>query len=79
MQTEITERCSYCDKENTVMWDTETDGFAAHCSYCGKLMMLCDECQHTVCEDGEPHDCDWSDETNSCHRLTANIKNKGVN
>ena len=50
---EAVEVCPHCDSENAYpMWDTEVSGFVAVCKYCGKEIMLCDEC----------HDysgCDW--------------------
>lgn len=65
---EITEVCPHCENEITMIWDTETLGFHAICPVCGKRLMLCDECQHTVCEDGEPHNCDYDRITDRCHR-----------
>ncbi|MBQ6846386.1 MAG: hypothetical protein IJO61_04570 [Oscillospiraceae bacterium] len=68
---EQVEVCPYCDKENTFpMWNTEEQGFIATCQHCGEEIFLCDACQHTVCEDGEPHNCDWreTDCGGKCHR-----------
>jgi hypothetical protein len=68
---EAVEVCPHCDSENVYpMWDTEVSGFVAVCKTCGKEIFLCDECQHTVCEDGEPHDCDWcrTECGGKCHR-----------
>lgn len=68
---EVVEICPHCLQENVYpMWDTEVNGFVAPCKGCGAEILLCDECQHTVCKDGEVHDCDWC-ETKSggkCHR-----------
>lgn len=68
VKKEVTEVCPHCEEEITMIWDTETMGFHAFCPACGKRLMLCDECQHTVCQDGEPHDCDYSGATDTCHR-----------
>lgn len=68
---EQVEICPYCDKENVFpMWLTEKQGFIATCQHCGEEILLCDACQHTVCEDGEPHNCDWqeTDCGGKCHR-----------
>lgn len=68
---EEVEVCPYCDKENVYpTWDTNEKGFVAVCQFCGEEILLCDACQHTVCEDGEPHNCDWCKTSNGgkCHR-----------
>lgn len=68
MRKYITEYCPHCETEVSLFWNTEQQGFVIYCPNCGKSILLCDECKHTVCEDGEPHDCDWSSETGRCHR-----------
>ena len=70
-RTEVTEFCPHCENEITMVWDTADLGFQAICPVCGKRLMLCDECQHTVCEDGEPHCCDYDSTTDRCHRQKA--------
>ena len=71
---EVVEVCPYCTSENILQWNTELWGFVATCKACGSKMMLCDECQHTVLEDGEPHDCDWCDDDGGvCHRDTSPV------
>lgn len=46
-------------------WDTERDGYQAFCPYCGEVLMLCDECQHS--EQRQP--CDFDADTSLCrHR-----------
>lgn len=67
---EVTEYCSNCEREITLNWDTAKDGFVIYCPNCGNHMMLCDACQHTVLEDGEPHGCDWCETKTGgkCHR-----------
>lgn len=76
MKKEVVEYCSECENEVILHWDTEVDGFEVVCPYCGKKLMLCDECRHTVCEDGEPHDCDWCDKSQTCHRCRSEIEAK---
>ena len=49
---ECVEVCPHCMGENVIQWNTEEQGFVAYCQHCGKKMMLCDECLHTVLEDG---------------------------
>lgn len=70
---EVVEYCPECENEVVLQWDTDADGFEIVCPYCGKKLMLCDECQHTVCEDGEPHDCDWDKACGECHRCKSRI------
>ena len=71
---EAVEVCPHCMSENTYpMWNTEVSGFVAVCEYCGKEIFLCDECQHTILQDGEVHDCDWckTECGGKCHRGTT--------
>lgn len=73
---EAVEVCPHCMNENVYpMWNTEVSGFVATCQHCEKEIFLCDECQHTVLEDGEPHDCDWckTECGGKCHRGTCRI------
>lgn len=75
---EAVEICPHCDSENTYpMWDTQVHGFVAICNHCGEEIMLCDECQHTILEDGEVHDCDWcrTECGGKCHRGVTIKKN----
>ena len=68
---EDVEVCPYCGQENVYpMWNTAEQGFIATCQHCGEEIFLCDACQHTVCEDGECHDCDWryTECGSKCHR-----------
>lgn len=68
---EAVEVCPHCMSENVYpMWDTEVSGFVAVCKTCGKEIFLCDECQHTIEEDGEVHECDWCQTKcgGKCHR-----------
>lgn len=68
---EVVEICPHCDNENIYpMWNTEISGFIAKCKYCGEEILLCDECQHTILQDGEVHNCDWCRTPcgGKCHR-----------
>lgn len=61
---EVTEMCPYCDREVTLLWDVKADGYKAICPFCGKRLMLCDECNHP---NGEYcGKCDYNRETDSC-------------
>lgn len=72
---ECVELCPECMGENILQWNTEEMGFVAQCVHCESKMMLCDECLHTVCQDGEPHDCDWcSDAGGVCYRDISPVK-----
>lgn len=73
---EVTEVCPHCEEEITMVWDTEAKGFHAFCPACGERLMLCDECQHTVCQDGELHDCDYDKATDTCHRQKNRLPHK---
>lgn len=67
----VTEYCSHCESEVEMRWNTDTDGYKAFCPYCGKRLMLCNECQHD--EDGNFKDnCDYCTETDSCKYNLAN-------
>ena len=45
----VTELCAECEREVEIHgWDTERDGYQAFCPYCGEVLMLCDECQHSA-------------------------------
>lgn len=68
---EAVEVCPHCDSENVYpMWNTEVSGFVAVCKHCDKEILLCDECQHAIEEDGEVHDCNWckTECGGKCHR-----------
>ena len=61
---EAVEVCPHCDSENVYpKWNIEASGF-------GKEIFLCDECQHTILQDGEVHNCDWckTEYGGKCHR-----------
>lgn len=61
IETEAVEVCPHCETENIFAnWNTETNGYVAICSDCGKEMMLCDLCLHA--DDNPDHKCDWREE-----------------
>ena len=45
-KSEVTEMCGNCMKENTFIWDVDTDGYEAYCPSCGEPLTLCDACLH---------------------------------
>lgn len=51
--SEVTECCPHCDREITVSWNVEQDGYQIFCPNCGEIIMLCSMC------DREP--CDWTE------------------
>lgn len=61
---QITELCPHCENEVTMNWDVETFGYQAYCPYCGKRLMLCDECTHT--ENGPDGGCDYDSDADHC-------------
>lgn len=59
-RAEVNEMCPSCEREVTIFWDTERDGYKAYCPYCGEWLMLCSACH----DDG--HECDYDRDTDSC-------------
>lgn len=70
MNNEKTEWCSECDREVTLNWDIEKDGYCCYCPYCGKRLMLCQYCDGAA--DGE---CDWK-ENRGCKHSPENENRK---
>ena len=63
----VTELCSNCEREVEIHgWVTERDGFQAYCPYCGKVLMLCDECHQVAGGDV----CDFDMKTGMCFRCS---------
>lgn len=62
VRPEVTELCTECDSEITLLWDTEKEGYKAYCPTCGAELMLCDACRHA--DDNPNGFCDfrWIDE-----------------
>lgn len=60
----VTELCPHCETEVELIWDVEMFGYKAYCPFCGKRLMLCDECQHPNGMFSD--DCDYDSETDSC-------------
>ncbi len=67
MMHEIVEVCPNCEREVSMQWDVQIDGFKAFCPYCRGRLMLCDECLHESGE-AEGGSCDYCRETDSCKR-----------
>ncbi len=38
---DVTEYCPHCDRETTVLWDVEQNGYQIYCPNCGETIMLC--------------------------------------
>ena len=46
MATEIlTEVCSHCDKEFSVEWDINVNGWIVFCPHCGNKTYMCNMCE----------------------------------
>lgn len=70
--TQVTEWCSHCERENTLEWDVETEGLKAFCPGCGKVMMLCSECEDAF----SGGNCSWNENTQSCkYNKRENVEN----
>nr|DAP18073.1 MAG TPA: zinc-ribbon domain protein [Caudoviricetes sp.] len=63
---QITEMCPHCENEVTMNWDVEMYGYQAYCPYCGKRLMLCDECTHS--DNDIAGGCDYDSSTDKCSR-----------
>lgn len=64
----VTEQCSNCDEEVTIMWDVREYGYKAYCPVCGEKLMLCSECRGGK----KPPICNYDSGTDSC-RYDSNI------
>lgn len=58
---EVTEYCPHCDREITVLWNVEQDGYQIFCPNCGEPIMLCSMCDREPCNWTE-NGCEYSDE-----------------
>lgn len=61
---EVIEVCPSRMKENDFMWNVKSDGYKAHCMYCGERLVLCSECPKYN------NGCDYSTKTDSCSKVT---------
>nr|DAW40883.1 MAG TPA: putative cytoplasmic protein [Caudoviricetes sp.] len=61
-----TEYCPECEREVSVYWDVEEDGYKIYCPSCGSRLMLCDACTHRGPNGEFCDDCDYSSVTDSC-------------
>lgn len=68
MRKEIVVKCPHCSEENDVMWDVEKKGFEIHCMHCGKLIMLCCEC-----DKNDKNGCDWNEAYQCCCKSSTTI------
>ena len=41
----MVEWCLHCERQVVMLWDVKEDDMVAYCPYCGKRMMLCEQCQ----------------------------------
>ena len=41
----VVEWCDNCNTQVTMLWNTQTDGLAAYCPFCGHELLLCDSCR----------------------------------
>ena len=57
----VTECCPHCDREITVSWNVEQDGYQIFCPNCGETIMLCSMCNREPC-DWTEKGCKYSDE-----------------
>lgn len=60
MNNEVTEVCPFCEREITLIWNPDADGFKCFCPACGNRLMLC-----TACHD-RGFNCDYCTETDTC-------------
>lgn len=63
----VTERCSNCEKEVTVLWDVEKKGYQVYCPNCGHILMFCSECMKNE------NVCDWDGDMNLCLRKVEQL------
>lgn len=41
----VVEWCVHCERQIVMLWDVQEDGLSAFCPYCGRKMMLCEQCR----------------------------------
>lgn len=58
---DVTEYCPHCDREITVSWNVEQDGYQIFCPNCGETIMLCSMCDQKPC-DWTENGCKYSDD-----------------
>lgn len=63
---QVFEVCPHCENEVVMNWDVTAHGYQSYCPYCGKRLMLCDECVHS--ESGIPGECDYDSVADCCSR-----------
>ncbi|MDO5397563.1 MAG: hypothetical protein Q4G33_06510 [bacterium] len=62
----VVERCPFCENEIEIRWNVKTEGYKIFCPYCGKQLLLCDECLHA--EDNTRHICTYNASVGVCMR-----------
>ena len=80
-QYTVTEVCPNCSNEVTMTWNTAEDGYRAFCPYCGKRLMLCDECRHSELD---KHGnacgvCNYDSKTDTCKYNQSKKENAIMN
>ena len=70
MKFEVTEVCPHCEREVTVTWNPEEDGYQIFCPQCGERIMLCSACMDA--SDNTRHKCDW-DDVKGCFRKPVQL------
>lgn len=69
MHKKIVIKCPHCLEENKVMWEVDKKGLEIYCMHCGKLVMLCCECEHN-----NNNGCDWNETYHCCCKNRTSIK-----
>lgn len=78
---DIVECCPHCENENVYEMPNDSkyikSKFMAVCKSCGKIIFLCDKCQH--CQDNPNGDCDWTEVNGDCGTCKrGTINNRGI-
>ena len=55
----VTIFCSRCERDATIKWDFEKDGYKTFCPYCGERVMMCNHCDRI-------ENCDYDKDTDTC-------------
>lgn len=81
----VVELCPNCSREVEMRWNTKEDGYKAFCPYCGKELMLCDDCLHRDENDSETDkSCNYDRQSGNCrfkdseYEYILNFANSGT-